>query len=85
MYSSMSLVLVGGNSLMEELRCLTSIELYLNSHFYGKHVFHAAYLSLKEPKRSLKSFFYLCLKNDTLDSNLKNTEDTVKREAILNC
>ena len=86
MYSSMSLLLVGDNSLVEELRCLTSIELYLNSDYYGKHdVFQSAYLSQKEPKRSPESFFYLSMKNDTLDSNLKNKEDTVKREAILNC
>ena len=86
MYSSMSLLLVGDNSLVEELRCLTSIELYLNSDYYGKHdVFQSAYLSQKEPKRSSESFFYLSLKNDTLDSILKNKEDTVKREAISNC
>ena len=42
-------------------------------------------MSQKEPKRSPESIFYLSLKNDTLDSNLKNKEDTVKREAILNC
>ena len=53
MYSSMSLLLVGDNSLVEELRCLTSIELYLNSDYYGKHdVFQSAYLSQTEPKRS---------------------------------
>ena len=33
----------------------------------------------------LNHFFYLSLKNDTLDSNFKNKEDTVKREGILNC
>ena len=64
-YSSMSLFLVGDHSLVEEIRCLTSIEIYLNSDYYGKHVFHSAYLSQKEPKRSLESFFYLSLKNDT--------------------
>ena len=37
MYSSISLLLVGDNSLVDELRCLTSIELYLHSEFYGKH------------------------------------------------
>ena len=85
-YSSVSLLLVGDNSLVEELRSLTSIELYLNSNYYGKHdVFQSAYLSQEEPKRSPESFFYLSLKYDTLDSNLKNKEDIVKREAILNC
>ena len=84
MYSSVSFLLVGDNSLVEELRSLTSTELYLNSDYYGKHVFQSAYLSQKEPKRSPESFFYLNLKNDALDSNLKNKEDTVTREPILN-
>ena len=86
MYNSVSLLLVGDNSVVEEIRSLTTIQLYLNSDFYGKHdVFQSAYLSQKVPKRSPESIFYLSLKNDTLDSNLKNKEDTVKREAILNC
>ena len=38
----------------------------------------------KNLKDLLNNFFYLSLKNDTLDSNLKNKEDIVKREAILN-
>ena len=84
MYSSVSFLLVGDNSLVEELRSLTSTELHLNSDYYGKHVFQSAYLSQKEPKRSPESFFYLNLKNDALDSNLKNKEDTVTREPILN-
>ena len=29
-YSSMSLLLVGNNSLVEELKCLTSIDFYLH-------------------------------------------------------
>ena len=84
MYSSVSFLLVGDNSLVEELRSLTSTELYLNSNYYSKDVFQSAYLSQKEPKRSPESFFYLTLKNDALDSNLKNKEVTVTREAILN-
>ena len=84
MYSSMSLLLAGDDSLVE-LHCLTSsIELYLNAEYYGKHhVFQSAYLPLKEPKRSPESLF--TLKNDTLDSNLINKEDAAKRKAILNC
>ena len=81
--ASVPLLLVGDNSLVEELRCLTSIELYLNSDCYCKHdAFQSAYLSQKEPRRSPESFFFL---NDSLDSNFKNKEDTVKREGILNC
>ena len=46
MYSSVALLLVGDNSLVKEPRCLTSIELYLNSDYNCKHdVFQSAYLS----------------------------------------
>ena len=73
--------------MVEELHCWTSsIELYLNAEYYSKHdVFQSAYLPQKEQKRSPESFFYLSLKNDTLDSNLKNKESAAKREAILIC
>ena len=37
MYSSVSLLLIANNSLVENLRCLTSIELFLNPDYYGKH------------------------------------------------
>ena len=41
----MQLLLDGDNSLKEELRCLTSIELYLTLDESGKHdVFQLAYL-----------------------------------------
>ena len=46
MYSSMPLLLVRNNSLMDELRCLTSTVLYFHSEFYGKHYcFESAELS----------------------------------------
>ena len=37
LYSSASLVLVGDNSLVEELRAMTCIERFLNAEFYSKH------------------------------------------------
>ena len=68
MYNSVSLSSVGDNSVVEEIRSLTSIQLYLNSDYYGKHdVFQSAYLSQKESKRSPESIYYLSLKNDTLE------------------
>ena len=87
MYSLMSLLLTGDDSLVEELHSWTSsIELYLNAEYYSKHdVFQSAYLPQKEHKRSPESFFYLSLKNVTLDSNLKNKEGAAKRKAILIC
>ena len=36
-------------------------------------------------EESSELFLYLSLKNSTIDSNLKNKEDAVKRETILNC
>ena len=37
LYSSVSLALVGDNSLSSELRILTSLELYFHADFYCKH------------------------------------------------
>ena len=86
MYSSISLLLVGNNSLVEKLRCLTSIELYLHSEFYGKHCcFESAEFSQRDAKKPNKSFFYLSLKHATIDLGFKNFSDAVKHEAILNC
>ena len=86
MYSSISLLLVGNNSLVEELRCLTSIELYLHSEFYGKHCcFKSAELSQRDGKKPIKSLFYLSLKHATIDLGFKKFSDAVKHEAILNC
>ena len=34
---STPLLLVGNNSLVDELKCLTSIKLHLHSEFFGKH------------------------------------------------
>ena len=50
MYSSVLLLLVGDNSLVEEFQCLTSIELHLNPDYYRKHDdFQSAYSSQKKP------------------------------------
>ena len=86
MYSSISPLIVGNNSLMEELRCLTSVDLYLHSEFHGKHCcFESAELSEKDAKKTIKSFFYLNLKPSTVDLGFKNFSDAVKHEVILNC
>ena len=63
MYSSISSPLVGNNSLVKELRRLTSIKLYLHSEFHGKHCcFESAELSQKYSKKPIKSFFLFKLK-----------------------
>ena len=86
MCSSISSLLVGNNSLVKELRRLTSIELYLHSEFYGKHCcFESAELSQNNTKKPIKSFFYLSLKPASVDLVFKNFSDAVKHEVILNC
>ena len=83
MCSSISLLLIGNNSLVKELRCLTSIELYLHSEFYGKHCcFESAELSQRDGKKPIKSFFCLSLKHATIDLGFGNFSDAVKHEAI---
>ena len=79
-------MLIGDNSLVEVLRCLTSIELFLNSNCYGKHCcFELAFNSQKGKIRSLHYFFCLSLKSATLDNFSSDNISTVKNEAILNC
>ena len=56
MYSSISLPLIGDNSLVEVLRCLTSIEFFLNADYCGKHGC-LAFNSQKDKIRSLHYFF----------------------------
>ena len=57
-YSSISLLLVGNNSLVENLRCLTSVELYLHSEIYGKHCcFESAEFPQRDARKPNKSFF----------------------------
>ena len=57
MYSSIPLLLVGNNSMMDELRCLTSIVLYLHSEFYGKHCcFESAELPQKDSFKTSSLF-----------------------------
>ena len=85
MYSSMSLLLVWNNWLVEELRYLTSVDLYLHSE-YSKHCcFESAELFQRDCKNPTKSFYYLSLKHAIIDLGFKNFTDAVKHEAILNC
>ena len=84
-YSSISLLLIGDNSLVEVLRCLTSIELFLNADYYGKHCcFDLAFNSQKDKIRPLHYFFCLNLKGATIDHFSNDNIGAVKKEAILN-
>ena len=84
MYSSLSLLLTGDNSLVEFLRCLTSIELFLHPEFYRKHsCFDLAFKSQKNKKWPLNYYVRLSLKIQHWILIL--IIGAVKNEAILNC
>ena len=85
MYSSLSLLLVGNNSLVEELRYLRSTELYLHSEFYGKRsCFESVKLSQRNAKKP-HQINYFSLKHATIFWKFNNFSDAVKHEAVLNC
>ena len=86
MHSSISLLLIGDNSSVEVLRCLTSIELFISLDYYGKHCcFDLAFNSQKDKIRPLHYFFCLSLKGATIDHFSNDNIGAVKNEAILNC
>ena len=81
LYSSISLLLFGNNKFVEDLRALTSLELFLNASYYCKH---PHFLSVSKIYGKSDSFFFtMAIKNCTIDSDLKN-EEAVKFEAIAN-
>ena len=79
------MVLVGDNALVNDLRVLTSIELYLNADFYSKHpCFEAAVNEHQEDfGRSLTNLLLLLVSFECLDSRLSGSE--LVKEAIVNC
>ena len=85
LYSSVSLVLVGDNSLVPILRKLTSIELFMNANFYSQHpLFLSIVENHSEFSDSLKNLLPLSVSQECLDSGLA-TDALVKKEAYLNC
>ncbi|XP_057307823.1 zinc finger MYM-type protein 1-like isoform X2 [Hydractinia symbiolongicarpus] len=86
LYSSMSLLLVGDNTLVDELRHLTSLELFLHPEVYSKHpVLVSCYE--KHQGKSFKSFN--CILHMSMSFSATETGvtpiDFVRNEAVLNC
>ena len=79
-------MLVGDNSLVGDLRAMTSIELYLNANFYSDHPHFLS--SFDKHKVSicqhLKNILPMCVSYQAVDCSLTGDE-LVKKEAILNC
>ena len=86
LYSSVSLALVGDNSLVSDLQVLTSIELYLKADFYSQHpYFSSAHAKHREKvSQSFKNLLPMSVSNRALDFGFSG-DQLVKKEAILNC
>ena len=71
---------------MNDLRVLTSIELYLNADFYSKHPYFEVVVNEHQDDfgRSLTNLLPLSVSLECLDSRLSGSE-LVKKEAIVNC
>ena len=87
LYSSISMVLVGDNSLITTLRLMTSIELFLNADYYCRHpclisLFH----SHKNIFRSLSGMLAMCVSFEAMDAagNIASS-NLLWKEALLNC
>ena len=80
------MALTGTNSLVNVLRILTSIELFLNANFYVQHPYFSTLIEEQSEHfaNSAKNLLLLSVSMKSLDTNL--TDDAlVKQEAFLNC
>ena len=83
LYSSVSLALVGNNSLVDLLRVLTSLELFVNADYYYKHpCLVSIFNNHKEITKSYDSLFSMIISHDTIDSGFTGSL-LVQREAVL--
>ena len=80
------MALVGDNSIVRELRLLTSIELYLKANFYSQHPYFLSAYDKHGVKisHSFKNLLPMSVSAGALDSGFSGGE-LVKKEAILNC
>jgi hypothetical protein len=79
------LVLIGDNSLVQTLRVLTSIELYINAPFYSQHPHFLFTVSEHaELFSDLSNLLALCVSEACLDKCVTK-DDLVREEAVLNC
>ena len=86
LYSSASICLFGHNNNLNELRWLTSIELYENAKFYCQHLVLLDYLKVHSSVYSnFNSIFSCCLSQKSFNSFLStDIVKSVTNEAIYN-
>ena len=86
LYSSMSLALIGDNSLLDELRIMTSVYIFLNLNFYSKHP-HFNYIFNKYKDKhvfnSVNNLFPMSASFESSE-NCCCLEEIVKNQAPLN-
>ena len=85
LYSTVSLALVGDNSLTKPLMILTSLELSLHANFYSKYpVFLSTFSKRKDDiYKCFNNLLLMCVPFHGLDSGLQG-DDLIIMEAISN-
>ena len=86
LYSCVSLVLVGDNSLTKPFRILTSLELFLHANFYSKH--HPVSLSTFSKHKDdiykcFNNLLLMCVPFHVVDSGLQG-DDLIIMDSISN-
>ena len=85
LYSSVPLALVGNNTLVEELRIMTSVELFLNAKFYSEHpIFLSLFKTHKDKLVSFNNLLPICSSYERSPSYC-SPEELVRNEAVSNC
>ena len=85
LYSSASIVLVGDNTLVEELRAMTCIELFLNAEHYSKHpIFSQVFDKHSNLFSSIETLLKISVSDASFNTGLL-ANNLVKHEAIHNC
>ena len=82
----MSLLLLGDNTLADDLRLMTSIELFLHAEYYCKHpcLFSLYDTHKNDPFESLSGMVSMCVSFEAIDTKL-SFDELVRAEAISNC
>ena len=85
LYSAVSISMVGSNILIDKLRLLTSLELFLNCEYYYNHpCLQAAFNENKELFPSYNSLFNICI-SDVAFRQGNLSVQSVRKEAFYNC
>ena len=85
LFSALSIYLVGNSKLVNQLRVLVCLELFLNSNFYASHPsLQGTYNANTELFSDFQSLFFMSLSNGTADLGLANSL-LIEEEAKVMC